>query len=102
VFVADRDLLSDDNIKYLEENNFNYIVGAKLKNLSKEVQKNILADSNYTVADGKKMAVFEHTHGRKLVVSCSSDRTKKDQSDREKMITKLCEKLNKNKNPTEY
>ena len=99
VFVADRGLLSDDNIKYLEENNFNYIVGARLKNLSKEAQKKILDDSNYTVVDGKKIALFEHTHGRKLVVSYSSDRAKKDQLDREKMITKLYEKLNKSENP---
>jgi len=99
VFVADRGLLSDDNIEYLEENNFNYIVGARLKNLPKETQKKILDDSNYTVSDSKKIALFEHAHGRKLVVSYSSDRAKKDKLDREKMITKLYEKLNKSKNP---
>lgn len=99
VFVADRGLLSDNNIEYLEKNNFNYIVGARLKNLSKETQKKILDDSNYTVSDGKKIALFEHTHSRKLVVSYSSDRAKKDKLDREKMITKLYEKLNKSKNP---
>lgn len=99
VFVADRGLLSDENISYLEENKFNYIVGARLKNLSKKMQGKILDDSNYVITDNKKTAIFEHTNDRQLVVNYSPDRALKDKADREKAVSKLYKKLSKSDDP---
>ena len=42
VFVADRGMLSDPNLRFLEENNYRYIVGAKLKSLDEISTKNVL------------------------------------------------------------
>jgi transposase len=42
VFVADRGMLSDHNLRFLEKNHYQYIVGAKLKSLDKTEQKRIL------------------------------------------------------------
>ena len=42
IFVADRGMLSEDNLNYLEKNNIPYIVGARLKSLPKTQQKKIL------------------------------------------------------------
>lgn len=42
VFVADRGMLSDFNLRFLEENNYRYIVGAKLRSLDDSGQKLIL------------------------------------------------------------
>ena len=39
IFVADRGMLSGDNLDYLEENGLHYIVGSRLKTLKKEQQK---------------------------------------------------------------
>lgn len=99
VFVADRGLLSDDNISYLEDNKFNYIVGARLKNLSKKMQGKILDDSNYVTTDNKKTAIFEHIKDRQLVVNYSHDRALKDKTDREKAVSKLYKKLSKSDDP---
>jgi transposase len=42
VFVADRGMLSDVNLRFLEENNYRYIVGARLKSLDEVGTKNVL------------------------------------------------------------
>lgn len=99
VFVADRGLLSAENISYLEDNKFNYIVGARLKNLSKKMQGKILDDSNYVITDKKKTAIFEHANDRQLVVNYSPDRALKDKADREKAVSKLYKKLSKSDDP---
>jgi transposase len=99
VFVADRGLLSEDNIKYLEDNNFTYIVGARIKNLSKQLKDKILDSNNYSMIDGKKIAIFEYTNNRKLVVSYSIERAEKDRHDREKSVAKLYKKIDKDTNP---
>lgn len=98
VFVADRGLLSDENIKYLEENNFSYIVGARIKNLPKKLQEQILDEDNYHVDYGQKLGVFDYRKS-KLIVSYAADRARKDQHDRSTAINKLSKKLAKNKNP---
>lgn len=42
VLVADRGMLSDDNLRLLEENHYRYIVGAKLRSLDESGQKSVL------------------------------------------------------------
>ena len=42
IFVADRGMLSDPNLRFLEENNYRYIVGARLKSLDEVGTKNVL------------------------------------------------------------
>lgn len=42
VLVADRGMLSDANLRFLEENNYRYVVGAKLKALDEAGEKNVL------------------------------------------------------------
>src|SRR5579872_6645067 len=39
IFFADRSLLSEDNLKILEQKKFKYIVGARIKNVSKNLQE---------------------------------------------------------------
>lgn len=102
IFVGDRGMMSDDNLSALEKENFRYIVGAKLRNLKKDLQKSILNEKHYTICDNeyaKRIATFEQTGDRKLLVSYSEKRAAKDKSDREKNIEKLLKKLSKNKNP---
>jgi transposase len=105
IFVADRGLLSEENLSFLEQEKFDYIVGSRLKNLSNKLQKKILDSSNYLMIndgiDSQKefIATFEQENGRNLIVSYSEKRARKDQHDREKSIIKLNQKLAKSKNP---
>jgi transposase len=112
VFVADRGLLSEENLSLLEKKKFKYIVGARIKNVPKKLQDIILNEENYRSLDIKwntnkkqkesplqRIAVFEEKQGRQLIVHYHSERAKKDTHDRSKAIEKLYKKLSKSKNP---
>ena len=102
VFVADRGLLSEENLKYLEENKFKYIVGARIKNVSAKLKSKILNKDNYVIMQNdsdQKVAEFEYESNRYLIVNYSPERARKDAYDREKAVVKLRKKLAKSKDP---
>jgi len=101
VYVADSGMFNKDNLKELEDlekDNFNYIVGARIKNLSKDIKEKILNKDNYKDLNKDiKVANITLDNGRKLIVTYSQKRAKKDKHEREKGIKKLREKLEKEK-----
>jgi transposase len=103
IFVGDRGMLNEDNLKCLEEEKFQYIVGAKLRNVSKKLQEAILLEDRYILCDKnehiQRIATFDEKNNRKLLVSYSAKRAAKDKADREKAVEKLLKKLAKSKNP---
>ncbi len=100
VYVADAGMFNKDNLKEfetLDENKMTYIVGARIKNISKQLQSDIKNMDNYTqLSENTKVATFEY-QGKKLLVSHSIKRAKKDKYEREKGIEKLKIKLLKEK-----
>jgi len=105
VFVADSGMLSTDNIselESLEKYQFEYIVGARLKNVDSQLKEEILDHYNYQeITPGYKIAHFTYK-GKKLVVSYSAKRALKDADDRRKALEKLKKKLKKSSSPKEY
>jgi transposase len=102
IFVADRGMLSENNLQFLEEGNFQYIVGARIRNSTKTLKEKILDASHYMSSQedsDTRFATFEQDNGRRLIVSHSVKRAHKDQHDREKSIEKLINKLQKSKDP---
>ena len=99
VFVADSGMFNNSNLEELEkleEHKFNYIVGARIKNLSKSIKEQILNKENYKELNSDKtVANFTLDNGRKLIITYSKKRAKKDKSDRDKGIKKLKAKLEK-------
>lgn len=88
--VADAGMLSNDNLDFLEKQKIGYIVGAKLKNLSKSKQKEIVA------RDYSEPSTWDTRYNnRRLIVSYSTKRANKDRQTRERKIKKLKEKLEK-------
>ena len=86
--VADAGMLSEENLKFLDRHNFNYIVGARLKNMDDEITEKITAH-NYL-----KESVWEtQFDSQRLIVEYSSSRAKKDVSERKKTIEKLLHRL---------
>jgi len=100
VYVADAGMFNRDNLKEfetLDREKMTYIVGARIKNMPKAIQEQILNPNNYTtIDDNTKVATFEY-EGKKLLVSHSLKREKKDRYEREKGIEKLRVKLSKEK-----
>ena len=100
VFVADSAMLSKGNIAELEslkDSSVSFIVGARLRNLNTSLKSKILDINNYKeITPGLMIAQFEYD-SKKLVVSYSAKRARKDASDRKKAVEKLKDKLEKSK-----
>lgn len=98
--IADRAMMSEDNLKKMETAQLDYIVASKLKSLPGKLKKIILERKQETSIEIQKneiMQIQEHEYkGRRLLVSFSESRAKKDQGDRERLLKKLKAKLGKN------
>jgi len=102
VLVADSGMLSSVNTQELEESNFEYIVGARLRNMNSKLKDEILNPENYQeITPGYQIASFAYDD-KKLIVNYSAKRALKDRSDREKKIEKLKKKLQRSSNPKSY
>jgi len=104
VIVADSGLLSDDNMKLLEKEGYEYILGARLRSLTVEWQNKVLHRTEYIKVekdddDVLQITTYQYTKERKLIVTYSSRRAAKDRKDREKAIEKLIQKIEKSKKP---
>lgn len=91
--IADRAMMSDKNMKFLEASGLKYVIAAKLKLFQKQMQKTILARTNEKILfqnEEDTVAVQEYLYeNRRLVVSHSTKRARKDARDREQILTKL-------------
>jgi transposase len=82
--VADAAMISIENIQSLKENSINYIVGARLGNLSNDLITEV--DKNISREDGKSIRL--KTENGYLICSYSSIRYRKDKYEMEKQIEK--------------
>lgn len=85
IVVADAGLLSTENIGALRDNQYNFILGARIKNESEQVKKQIL---RFTLEDGQIEKIIKKDN-TKLFISYSQQRAKKDAFNREKGLKRL-------------
>lgn len=93
VVVADAGLLSNKNIVSLQQNKYEYILGARLKNEPAVIKKQILA---LKLANGSSCLIDKDEHNY-LIISYSELRAKKDNANRIKGIKKLEKQIKTNK-----
>ncbi len=102
IVVADRGMLSNANIAYLENNDYKYILAYKIKNISNELKEKIV---NLTFIDDgvihtlkyEKEIPYVDDNGNKqalpvqqnIILTYSSKRAKKDKKTREKALQKI-------------
>lgn len=91
VIVADAGLLSKKNVEELLNKNYEFILGARIKNESEQIKQHILSDC---FTDGKSILIKRNDQTR-LIVSYSSSRAKKDAQNRQRGLKKLEKALNK-------
>ncbi|MEK6705960.1 MAG: IS1634 family transposase, partial [Bdellovibrionota bacterium] len=110
-FVADRAMMSYENVALLEANHCQYIIAAKLKGLPEELKEEILAEKNYKPAMIEDqlnwMGEFEYTpktrrneespKSQRLIVTYKSDRALRDQHQRAQVLKKANKVLGENK-----
>lgn len=85
VVVADSGLLSKPNIKALEENGYEYIIGARLRNQTAAMQESIISKD---YAEGTCHS-FPKNETTRLLVHYAGKRAKKDAYNRQKGLTRL-------------
>ncbi len=85
VIVADAGLLSNDNIKALESKQYEYIIGARIKNETDQIKKQILETQ---FKDGSVHS-FKHKGMSRLIVHYAASRAKKDAYNRKRGFTRL-------------
>ena len=98
VYVADSGMFNKSNLEEFDKNkNMTYIVGARIKSMTKDIKKQILDISSYTtINDNTKIKTIDYK-GKKLLVTYSLKRAKKDKYEREKAIKKLQVRLKSSK-----
>ena len=98
-FVADRALCSKANLELLEQNNLSYVVAMPLRRSLKAHEQAQILQTQLAApcqVEGDLLWVREFDWlGRRLIVTYSSKRAHKDQSDRQALIDKLNAKLGK-------
>lgn len=85
VVVADAGLLSNENIKALEEMGYEYIIGARLKNEPDKIKKQILDKS---FKNGQVLKI-KKTEKVRLIVAYSDSRAVKDEHNRLRGLRRL-------------
>jgi transposase len=93
VVIADAGLLSKQNIELLEEKEYEYILGAKIKMESDSVKEQILS---LNLKNGET-ALIQKSEYTKLVISYSQARAKKDQHNRQRGLDKLIKQIKSGK-----
>jgi transposase len=85
VVVADSGLMNKENIAFLEEKSYKYILGAKIKNENKSIVNQILSQNK---VDGK-FYEYQKAENYRLIVGYSEKRAAKDAYNREKGIRRI-------------
>jgi len=85
IVVADRGMLSEENIEAIEESGYDYIVGRSIKKLSENVD--IFKLEYKEIATGIEVAETEYK-GKRLIVVRSDERASKDFEERQRQIEK--------------
>ena len=93
IVVADAGLLSKTNIKALVEKQYQYILGARIKNETKAITKHILA---LKLAD-KESVMLDNEDGSKLIISYKKARALHDHKNRQRGLEKLEKKVKSGK-----
>ena len=91
VIVADAGLLSNANIELLIANNYQFILGARIKNEARDLQRKILS----TAFKNGETKIFERQDNTRLIVSYSDKRATKDSMNRERGLKRLEKQLGK-------
>jgi transposase len=85
VVIADAGLLSNDNIRLLQSKGYQYIIGARIKNETAQIQQKILANK---LGNGQNICLHKDEYTR-LIVSYSTARATKDAANRKRGLEKL-------------
>lgn len=88
IFIGDQGILSKDNIEKIESAGYEYVLGGRIKNTSKQIKKKIFETEGYQLIEDLKYKSIPLTDKENLLVGYSERRAAKDKKDRERLIEK--------------
>lgn len=89
IVIADAGLMSNENIAELQSKNYQYIIGARIKNEKKNIQNKILSTP---LKNGDSAEIVKDENSR-IIISYSDARATKDAASRKRGLEKLKKKL---------
>jgi transposase len=92
IVVADAGLLSNDNIKALEDRNYEYIIGARIKNEPEKIKRQIL---DKQLKDGETIKIKKVTN--RLIIAYAANRATKDEHNRKRGLMRLEKQIKRGK-----
>ena len=93
IIVCDRGMVSEDNIRTLELDGYEYVVGMKMRQLKTEDAKKILSVKNMASVTKELTGKEAHFKGRRLIVCFNHEESLKDKKKRDEIISRLTIKL---------
>lgn len=90
VIVADSGMMSDANVRDLEANGYQYVVGARIKNMSSQTREWVVSEP--TLASALRCLPLDGQKDKRLIVGYSEDRARLEAHNREKGLKKLRER----------
>jgi transposase len=93
IIVADAGLMSNKNIEQLLAGNYEFIIGARIKNETQQLQQQILSKA---LNDGESLSLNKANNLR-LIISYSNGRARNDEYNRKRGLLKLERALHKGK-----
>lgn len=91
-FVADRAMMSENNLIALEARGYQYVIAAKLRSMPDELKTEILSDKQYhaTLLGDELTWTGEFSYkSSRLVVSYKNSRARRDAKQREQVLNKI-------------
>ena len=96
IFIADQGMLSKDNLTVIKDNEFEYIIGSRIRSKSKKIKEQVLNAENYITVSKENEEIFKYKEIEigedKIICSWSKKRANKDRKDRARLLLKA-EKL---------
>lgn len=89
IIVADSGLMSKENVKVLQANGYEYILGGRIKNESEQLKQEVLSNT-FT---NSKIMCFPKDENTRLIVSYADNRAKKDAYNRQRGLKRLEKKI---------
>lgn len=101
LLIADRAMMSEANLAELERAQIKYVIAAKLRKMPLTIREQILHKKGEALLFEEELVTkqeFTLANQRRLVVTHSPKREKKDRLDRERILEKIQKKIGKSKN----
>ncbi|GAG40083.1 unnamed protein product, partial [marine sediment metagenome] len=93
IIVCDRGMITEKNIRTLELDGYEYIVGMRMRQMKREDAEKILSKSNMNSISKDLKGKEVHFDKRRLVVCFSQEEAQKDKEKRREIIQRLTDKL---------